>query len=86
MMLFEVFQSTSNLWYFHLRARNNEIIAVSEGYHNVGDIRDLWMKYFQDWEWRDVDVASGKANREGDGDSEGEPRPGKADTGPVPGA
>jgi hypothetical protein len=72
-MFFEVFKSTSNLWYFHLRGRNNEIIAVSEGYHEVGYIRTLWQRYFRDWEWRDTDVTGWQAHRKGDRDSEGEP-------------
>lgn len=55
-MIFEVFKSPSNLWYFHLKIEgNNKIIAQSEGYHNRQDILDLFNKYFIDWEWRERD-------------------------------
>lgn len=52
-MIFEVFQSNSKMWYFHLKAVNGEVICASEGYHNKSDIQDLWEKYFQDWEWHE---------------------------------
>lgn len=55
-MIFEVFKSGSNnLWYFHLKAANNEVVAASEGYQNRSDVESLWEKYFQDWEWRERD-------------------------------
>lgn len=70
-MIFEVFKSgTNDLWYFHLKAANNEIICVSEGYHNRDDIADLWQKYFSEWRWSerngvtegiDVEGKEGKA-------------------------
>lgn len=54
-MIFEVFKSTNNLWYFHLKANNNEIIAVSEGYHHKYDVSALHVKFFREWEWRERD-------------------------------
>ena len=36
-MQFELFEGADNLTYFHLRADNGEIVAASEGYHNVAD-------------------------------------------------
>ncbi len=27
-------------WFFRVRARNGEIIAVSEGYHNLADVHE----------------------------------------------
>lgn len=57
-MIFEVFKSgSSNLWYFHLKAANNEVIAASEGYHNRQDIVTLFDKYFapSGWEWHERD-------------------------------
>lgn len=51
--VFEVFKSTNNLWYFHLKAPNGEIISASEGYHNRSDIEDLHKKYFYEWEWHE---------------------------------
>lgn len=55
-MIFDVFQSVSNnLWYFHLKTANGEVIAASEGYHNRSDIEDLHQRYFLDWEWRERD-------------------------------
>jgi len=52
--VFEYFKSGSNnLHYFHLKARNGEIIAASEGYHNRVDIEDLYEEYFPNWEWRE---------------------------------
>jgi uncharacterized protein YegP (UPF0339 family) len=31
---FEIFKGKDGQWYFHLKAKNNKIIAHSEGYRN----------------------------------------------------
>ena len=45
-----VFRSTSKLWYFHIQADNNEVIAPSEGYKDKRDLMDTLEKYFPEWE------------------------------------
>jgi hypothetical protein len=36
-MRFEVKQGTDGLWYWHLKAANNEIVAQGEGYSRKAD-------------------------------------------------
>lgn len=45
-----IFRSPSKLWYFHIQADNNEVIAPSEGYKNKQDMLDTLAKYFPEWE------------------------------------
>jgi hypothetical protein len=44
------FQSPSKLWYFHIQADNNEIIAPSEAYTTKEAMMDTLEKYFPNWE------------------------------------
>lgn len=68
-MIFEVFQSGSNkLWYFHLKGKDDEILAVSEGYQTFQEVDNIYNKYFLDWTWRERD---GNPNKDIEGTERG---------------
>jgi len=42
----EIFQGTRGLYYFRVKAYNNEIVCGSEGYRNEKDCEETAMKLF----------------------------------------
>lgn len=47
--VFEIFRQENGEWNFRLKADNGEILCVSEGHKNLGDILSVYAIYFSNW-------------------------------------